>query len=205
MYLTYRIAEDYLKNNNVDSYGGPIDGWADVHDVDAAKEEIKAFALDRTKAQKGENLFIWSQNNGTGKTHLAWLFLHARKGHTYDTAMIHFSDFLTLKHSMYPSAEEREELGTLRTVKTLLIDDVSFTDLGKEDVQYARRALKDILDWRLEHKFATVFTSNLSPTQLEDIFGASNYSRFLYRTTFVHLDTFDHRNPAFAKLMALQK
>lgn len=105
-------------------------------------------------------------NFGSGKTYLiSAMFMElAKKG--YYSTIIFFPEFLTeIKGTFANNQDSRDLIYDVKTTKLLLID-----DLGAENMTAWVRdeVLSPILQYRMDNKLPTFFTSNLSLKDLEN-------------------------------------
>ncbi|MBU0589454.1 MAG: ATP-binding protein [Gammaproteobacteria bacterium] len=128
---------------------------------------------------------------GTGKTHLAALFLRKRMldegedGRFISAAQLVREVRRSWDHREIDETEVIEHFGS---VGALVIDDI-----GVDTSEGAVRVLVEVLDQRLANGVVTCFTSNLSATELREIFGPRGYSRLMAQAQVVVLTGSDHR------------
>lgn len=101
---------------------------------------------------------------GSGKTYLiAALFNElAKKG--YRSSIIYFPEFLRKLKSSFSDGLYEEKFSYIKNIPLLLIDDIgaeNLTSWGRDEV------LGPILQYRMDEKLPTFFTSNLSVSDLE--------------------------------------
>ena len=144
---------------------------ANIHDINTIDKKrypvikwIKEFIenIDNNKPQKG--LYL-NGNFGCGKTYLLSAMLNelAKKGKR--VAIIYYPEFLrSLKASFGDNDEYQSKFNHIKKVDLLLLDDIgaeSVTEWGRDEV------LGTILQYRMEEKLPTFFTSNLTLEELE--------------------------------------
>ena len=123
-----------------------------------------------TLLDQGVGLYLWSPENGTGKTALAALFVIAALANGYSAFFIRSSEMkeAVVENQRYDESTTLRE--HLRQVDMLVID-----DLGKEHKGasgYAESLLEDVVRDRTQWKRATFFTSNVGPDKLASIYSA---------------------------------
>lgn len=111
-------------------------------------------------------------NFGCGKTYLISAMLNelAKKGKK--VAIVYYPEFLrSLKESFYDQDEYRKKFNYIKKVDLLLLDDIgadTVTDWSRDEV------LGTILQYRMEEKLPTFFTSNLTIEELEQHLSTTN-------------------------------
>lgn len=109
---------------------------------------------------------------GCGKTYLLSAMLNelAKKG--YNIAMVYYPEFLrSLKESFSDSDEYKRKFNYIKKVDILLLDDIgaeTVTEWSRDEV------LGNILQYRMEDKLPTFFTSNLTVDELEQHLAVTN-------------------------------
>ncbi len=106
---------------------------------------------------------------GSGKSYILAALFHELAKKDYQCAILFWPEFLNHNRGLYPS-EFSEELDKVKKVPLLLIDDIgaeNTTPWARDDV------LMPILQYRMDHKLATFFTSNLTYEELEEHFSIS--------------------------------
>ena len=130
---------------------------------------------------KGEGLYIWSENTGNGKTSWACKIMgyYFRKiafssGLENEGLYIYLPTFLDDLRNSYnnPSPEFDEELEMVKSCKLLIIDDI-----GAERVtEWVRERIVSIINTRSSNGLCTIYTSNLSLKGLTDKLGDDRIS-----------------------------
>ena len=151
-------------------------------------KDLKAFmALNDYKenvvahVERGEGLYIWSENTGNGKTSWACKIMsyYFRKiafssGLENEGLYIYLPTFLDDLRNSYnhPSPEFEEELEMVKNCKLLIIDDI-----GAERVtEWVRERIVSIINTRSSNGLCTIYTSNLSLKGLTDKLGDDRIS-----------------------------
>ena len=132
---------------------------------------IKEFIenIDTSKECKG--LYL-NGNFGCGKTYLLSAMLNelAKKGKK--VAIIYYPEFLrSLKSSFGDNEEYQEKFDTIKKAELLLLDDIgaeTVTEWSRDEV------LGTILQYRMEEKLPTFFTSNLTIDELAEHLSVTN-------------------------------
>ena len=145
--------------NTVDKKRYPVIKWI--------KEFIES--IDKEGTHKG--LYL-NGNFGCGKTYLLSAMLNelAKKGKR--VAIIYYPEFLrSLKASFGDNDEYQSKFNYIKKVDLLLLDDIgadSVTEWSRDEV------LGTILQYRMEEKLPTFFTSNLTLEELEQHLSTTN-------------------------------
>lgn len=159
MYL-YHVSDELLhasmKDYKKDPKRIPIFKWE--------QQFLKKFEKD--PHQKG--LFLHG-SFGSGKSYILAALFHELAKKNYQCAIIFWPEYLNHNRGLY-SSEFSENLEKMKKVPLLLIDDIgaeNTTPWGRDDV------LMPLLQYRMDHKLATFFTSNLNYEELEEHFSIS--------------------------------
>lgn len=133
---------------------------------------------------------------GTGKTHLASIWLRERM--LVDGVEGQFITAAQLVREVRRAWNERgldetEILQRFGTLEALVVD-----DLGVDTSESAVRLLVEVLDMRLAHGLATCFTSNATLEELEEIFGPRGFSRLMAQAQVVAMVGDDYRLASLA-------
>ncbi len=156
-----------------------------------AEMESSAFEIENEQDQKAFDSVIefscGSRTNlailgppGTRKTQLAALFLREE--------MLNYGEqgqFISASE-LVRDAKSVELIKNYITVKYLVIDDVAS---NANDVEILMR----VVDARLNKRLSTVYTSNATPTQLKEIYGARGFSRLMCKAEIVVVSGRDWR------------
>lgn len=127
-------------------------------------KELKKFYDDYLKGENPKGIYL-NGNFGCGKTYLiAALFNElAKKGHK--SVITYFPEFLrSLKANFDDNEVYNYQFDRVKYAPLLLIDDIgaeSLSDWARDEV------LQTILQYRMEEKLPTFFTSNLTLEELE--------------------------------------
>jgi primosomal protein DnaI len=126
---------------------------------------IKDFFKNYKKDKSGKGLYLHG-NFGSGKTYLIAALFNELAKNDIRVAIIYWPEFLrTLKASFETDFDEKYEY--IKKVPLLLIDDIGAENL----TPWARdEILGPILQFRMQDKLSTFFTSNLNLEELETHF-----------------------------------
>ena len=132
---------------------------------------IKNFIDSTLKGETCKGLYL-NGNFGCGKTYLLSAMLNelAKKGKR--VAIVYYPEFLrSLKASFSDNEEYRQIFNTIKKAELLLLDDIgaeTVTEWSRDEV------LGTILQYRMEEKLPTFFTSNLTIEELTDHLSTTN-------------------------------
>ncbi len=128
-------------------------------------KKIKAFYDSYKDKKEGKGIYL-TGSFGSGKTYLlAALFNELAKIGVHST-IIYFPEFLRRLKAGFGDNEEYNDLfNSVREAPLLLIDDIGaerLTDWARDEI------LGTILQYRMEYKLPTFFTSNYNKKELEE-------------------------------------
>ena len=136
---------------------------------------------------------------GTGKTHLACAVYHELRGYTFDGAEFIRADALVRKFK----EKEQKELVLLKRYGDGWIDEKNkmdrgcellvIDDVGVDTSEYAKKILIEIIDRRNAAGLFTVITTNLTKSELLEMFGDRGASRLFHRCLAIGLWGADYR------------
>ncbi len=129
-------------------------------------KKIKEFYDNYKNGVASKGIYL-SGNFGSGKSYLIAALFNELAKLNYKSAIIYFPDFLRkLKLGFGYSGEEYQELfDNIKKVPLLLIDDIGaekLTDWARDEI------LGSMLQYRMDFKLPTFFTSNLNLKELEN-------------------------------------
>lgn len=164
-----------------------------------AFEELNSFKENVVQnVAEGKNLYIWGKKTGCGKTSWACKIMgyYFRKiafesGLENEGLYIYLPTFLEDLRNSYSNPDEdfTEVLEMVRKCKLLIIDDI-----GAEKVtEWVRERLVSIINTRVSGGLSTIYTSNLSPTELMDQFEERIGSRVLGCSQLIEIQGNDRR------------
>lgn len=115
---------------------------------------------------KGQGLYFYSSNAGTGKTTLLACMRNALIDKEVNVLFLNETDFIRTAQDGY--IYEGCSLSYLYTVDVLLFDDIGATDLTVKNgyTDWLQKELYTLFDKRYKNEKCTVFTSNYHPQEL---------------------------------------
>lgn len=164
---------------------------------------IKSFVEDYVKDIENnmtENKGIcFIGSNGVGKSLLSCIILKEAYRHRYSCRRVTFSAYITAyTESWGANKSEKEVLETELFEKYKGVEFLVLEEIGKEiDSKIAKPILEDLLRYREEHGLVTIICTNLTPTTLKEIYGASVCSLINGNMTVIVIDSEDKRQEVF--------
>ena len=132
---------------------------------------IKEFITNSKNNINSKGLYL-NGNFGCGKTYLLSAMLNEIAKLGKRVAIIYYPEFLrSLKESFYDGDEYKRKFNYIKKIDYLLLDDIgadTVTEWSRDEV------LGTILQYRMEQKLPTFFTSNLTINELEDHLSTTN-------------------------------
>lgn len=177
IYLTNsNIPKQYLKEQKLIPYECDLQSYTRLNNV---KNDIVNFV------NNNNNLFIYSKITGNGKTSwaikLQKAYLDYASSYSFDydcpTYFINVARLLDLKKSSMSDSEINiaQVESFIKYSKLMIWDDIAVRGLSDYDKEY----LYTLVDERVINGRSSIYTSNLSPVELEGILGARLYSRII--------------------------
>ena len=135
--------------------------------LDAIRKDIVNFTND------GRFLYLWSHGVGVGKT--SWVIKIVKTylamvciGNCFKPrAWFEYLPTFVLLTKEFNNDSRQESINNLRERDLVIIDDIGSINSSNYDIT----TLSSIIDYRCSHGKATLFTSNLSPQELEKVVG----------------------------------
>ena len=138
-------------------------------------------------------------SNGVGKSFLSCIILKEAYKHRYSCRRVTFSSYISAyTESWGASKSERDVIENELFEKYKGVEFLVLEEIGKEiDSKIAKPILEDLLRYREEHGLVTIICTNLTPTTLKDIYGASVCSLINGNMTVIVIDSEDKRQEVF--------
>ena len=165
--------------------------------------QIKSFVkdyLDNIETNVEENngiCFIGS--NGVGKSFLSCIILKEMYRHRYSCRRVTFSSYISAYTESWGAGKgerdviEQDLLEKYKGVEFLVLEEI-----GKEiDSKIAKPILEDLLRYREEHGLVTIICTNLTPSTIKELYGASICSLINGNMTVIVIDSEDKRQEVF--------
>ncbi len=192
------LKNEYLKNVYFYQIPNSIQeaSFKNIYKDDASRLEIikkiKSFYDDYKKGIESKGIYL-NGNFGSGKSYLIGALFNELAKFNFQSAIIYFPEFLrSLKASFKNSSESDEKFEMIKKMPLLLIDDIGaekLTDWARDEI------LGSILQYRMDFKLPTFFTSNLTIQELENHLQITNSTadkikarRIIERIKFLSLE-----------------
>ncbi len=168
--------------------------------IEEIQAKVAKYLADPQVLENGNNLYIFSKINGTGKSRIANYVLEQLHKPRLDSeqkvvivpiAQVKFGEYL-ISRGQYTD-EALVDRKVLMTVPILLLDDVS-PAFCSNNAHYDKRELTLLMSHRREDKAVTIITSNLTPADFEKTFGATAASKVLENFSFIEINSEDVRD-----------
>lgn len=163
------------------------------------KEFVKDYldALEENMEESNGICFIGS--NGVGKSFLSCIIMKEVYRHRYSCRRVTFSQYLSAYTESWGAKKserdviEQDILDKYKGVEFLVLEEI-----GKEiDSKIAKPILEDLLRYREEHGLVTIICTNLTPSTIKELYGASVCSLINGNMTVVAIDSEDKRQEVF--------
>lgn len=138
-------------------------------------------------------------SNGVGKSFLSCIILKEMYRHRYSCRRVTFSAYISAYTESWGATKserdmiEQDLLDKYKGVEFLVLEEI-----GKEiDSKIAKPILEDLLRYREEHGLVTIICTNLTPSTLKELYGASVCSLINGNMTVIVIDSEDKRQEVF--------
>ncbi len=150
--MPYDIKKAKMSNIEVETKRAKIIKW------------LKKFYDSYQKGEKLKGLYLYG-NFGSGKTYLISALLNELSKLNYSVVIIYYPELIrSIKESFSSGEDFYDRMAEIKKCDLLLLDDIgaeSVTSWNRDEI------LGTILQYRMDNKLATFFTSNLSLEDLE--------------------------------------
>jgi len=169
------IEKEQEYQNNIMYFDIPRDiKEANMRDIDISDKNrfhVITWMKEFLKGEEKKGIYL-SGNFGCGKTFLISAMLNELAKQGKKVAIIYYPEFLrTLKESFGSDEDFKNKFNYIKKVPYLLLDDIgaeTLTEWSRDEI------LGTILQYRMEEKLPTFFTSNLNITELENHLSTSS-------------------------------
>lgn len=150
----------------------------------------RAFLADKTGEALPPGNFVITGPVASGKTYEANAIARELLGTDYvPVTMITVADMI---ETMKPNGDGAMDEGQFKVAPVLVLD-----DLGAERLtEFAEERLRGVLDYRMNHRFPTIFTSNLKPPQIRERYEARLFRRIAEGSTLLVITKATQYRPA---------
>lgn len=173
-----RILEDTKYQKYVTLFDIPKEiknaSFKDIHLDDKNRVPVIKYMkefLDQYEKNKEQKGLYLSGNFGSGKTYLLAALFNEEAKRKVNSILVYFPEFLRKIKSSFNDNNYEEKFELVKKVDLLLIDDIgaeNLTQWGRDEV------LGVILQYRMDEKLPTFFTSNLTLEELEKHLSITN-------------------------------
>jgi DNA replication protein DnaC len=166
-------------------------------DVKAVPEPIIAQVMDYAlqaarNIAAGRNLILWSKSPGTGKTLLLALLAKFLMANGWQVHFSQFNEVIDLFTSSWRDKEEREQwTRRVRNVDVLAIDDWGKEHKGR--IEMVESMVDQIVRARVSDAAPTIFTTNLTPQEIQEGYGVYAMSLLTEAADFIEVTGTDYR------------
>lgn len=138
-------------------------------------------------------------SNGVGKSFLSCIILKEVYKHRYSCRRITFSSYITAyTESWGANKSEKDVIESELFEKYKGVEFLVLEEIGKEiDSKIAKPILEDLLRYREENGLVTVICTNLTPSTIKELYGASICSLINGNMTVIVIDSEDKRQEVF--------
>jgi DNA replication protein DnaC len=173
------------------------------------QQNVSQYLNDPSLEKNGNNLYVYSVENGSGKTSIAYYILGEIHKPRYKKIMtaddvwsqstlditpiiaVKFANYLKFCNDPY-NQDSKNAKRQVETAPFLLLDDVSPWALSS-NLHKDKTELVLLMMYRREHLLPTIITSNLVPTEFDKVFGATVASKVLENFSYVEVKGGDVR------------
>jgi DNA replication protein DnaC len=169
-------------------------GWDDVKTVpQPVVDQVMSYALQAARnIAAGRNLILWSKTPGTGKTLLLALLSKFLMANGFQVHFSQFNEVIDLFTSSWRDKEEREQwTRRVRNVDVLAIDDWGKENKGR--IEMVESMVDQIVRSRVADAAPTVFTTNLTPQEIQSGYGVYAMSLLTEAADFIEVTGADYR------------
>ena len=183
-----------------------LDQLVGPDNIEEINQKVSQYLNAPNLELNGNNLYVYSVENGTGKTSLAYYILgeihkpRLKLLHEWDSmhklditpiVAVKFANYLKFCNDPY-SQDSKLVKKCVELAPFLLLDDVSPWALSS-NLHKDKTELVLLMMYRREHLLPTIITSNLVPTEFDKTFGATAASKVLENFSYIEIQGADVR------------
>lgn len=179
-----------FRNVTIEDYIAYDSGLGEVRDY------VKNYIDNIDENFENSNGIYFCGANGVGKTMLSCIIVREAYRHRYTSKRVTFSEYVKKYTDMWgaKSPDEKEALEEEFYNRYKAVEFLVLEEIGKEmDTKAVRPILEDLLRYREDEGLVTIICTNLSPTQLKEIYGNSIYSLIRGNMEYISIDCKDRR------------
>lgn len=186
------LVNEALKRASFENY------QTDEEALGYAKQTLQQFVSGFNPKQPKN--FLLTGSYGTGKSHLSYATAKALLDAGQPALFLSVPKLLTKIKETYNDAakfSEAQLLEFVADVDLLVLDDLGaeYTNARNSNDNWVLTKLFEVVDGRSGK--STIYTTNLSSSELEDKVGTRNFSRIMDNTTVLKMNGKDYRRKAF--------
>ena len=133
-------------------------------DTKFQKSLCNAYIKNFKSGIRGDNLYIYSNTPGSGKTKLACCLANEiLKRYNISVKFINVSDFIELSFQAHKTEDDKEKIKAIKEATLLIFDDIGANNT-KEAID---STLFGLIDYRNRNNLTTIYTSNLNREELQ--------------------------------------
>lgn len=134
------------------------------------KKDVKTYLANMdTFVQEGIGLYLWAEENSTGKTALGVITLKRAMELGYSAFYIRSDDYKEATLSKELFTENQTLVQRALDVDVLLLDDIG-KEYKTKTTNYAETKIESLLRARVQAMKTTIFTGNRHPKELKDVY-----------------------------------
>jgi DNA replication protein DnaC len=188
-----------------------LDHLVGPDNIGEIKQKVSQYLNDPNLELNGNNLYVYSVENGTGKTSLAYYILGEihkprlkliegdyRRIDITPIVAVKFANYLKFCNDPY-GQDSKLAKRCVELAPFLLLDDVSPWALSS-NLHKDKTELVLLMMYRREHLLPTIITSNLVPTEFDKTFGATVASKVLENFSYIEVVGGDVRPALFTDI-----
>lgn len=163
------------------------------------KDFVSNYLADLETNIDENNGICFIGSNGVGKSFLSCIILKEMYRHRYSCRRVTFSAYISAYTESWGATKgerdviEQDLLDKYKGVEFLVLEEI-----GKEiDSKIAKPILEDLLRYREEHGLVTIICTNLTPSTIKELYGASVCSLINGNMTVIVIDSEDKRQEVF--------
>ena len=166
-------------------------------------KEVRDFCEDyveniEVNIEEGRGIFFYG-SNGVGKSFLSCIILKEVYRHRYSCRRVTFSQYISAYTESWGATKDEKDVSNQDLLdKYKGVEFLVLEEIGKEiDSKIAKPILEDLLRYREEHGLVTIVCTNLTPSTIKELYGASVCSLINGNMTVIVIDSEDMRQEVF--------
>ena len=167
--------------------------------LSSIKEFVEDYLNDLDTNVEENRGICFIGSNGVGKSLLSCIILKEMYKHRYSCRRVTFSSYISAyTESWGANKSEKDVIESELYEKYKGVEFLVLEEIGKEiDSKIAKPILEDLLRYREEHGLVTIICTNLTPSTIKELYGASICSLINGNMTVIVIDSEDKRQEVF--------